>query len=109
MGTEYKDITNTRTNDTHKVINVKQFAGGESFNGIGVQLTTSAEIGWKDKEQPWRSQYIQFSKQDIPAIVKALQQYYADEYPTKLEYDYEQSHFRGTCECRCSERDEVEE
>ena len=108
MGTEYKDITSKRQNETVKTIHVKQFAGGVDFDGVGIQLTTNAEESWKNPERPWEAQYIQFSRQDIPELVKALQQYYADEYPTKLQYESEQSHFNGTCECKCSERDEIE-
>ncbi len=33
MGTEYKEITNTRSNDTVKRISIKQFVGGETFDG----------------------------------------------------------------------------
>ncbi|QDP67406.1 MAG: hypothetical protein Unbinned6224contig1003_30 [Prokaryotic dsDNA virus sp.] len=108
MGTEYKDITSKRNNDTVKTIQVKQFAGGKDFDGVGIQLTTNAEENWKNKERPWEAQYIQFSRQDIPAIVKALQSYYDNEYPTLLQDNYEKSHFNGTCECNCSERDEIE-
>ncbi len=48
----------------------------------------------------------QISRQYIPALVNALQKYYDGEYPTQLQYEYEQSHFKGTCACQCSERDD---
>lgn len=76
MGTEYKDITSERENGTIKNIQVKQFAGGVDFDGVGLQLTTNAESNWIDPERPWASQYIQFSRQDIPEIVEALMSYY---------------------------------
>lgn len=76
MGTEYKDITSERQNGTVKTIQVKQFAGGVDFDGVGLQLTTNAESNWKNPERPWESQYIQFSRQDIPEIVEALMSYY---------------------------------
>ena len=76
MGTEFKDITSERTNGTVKTIQVKQFAGGVDFDGVGLQLTTRAENGMENPERPWESQHIQFSRQDIPEIVEALMTYY---------------------------------
>lgn len=107
MGTEYKEIKNTRQNGTVKTISVKQFAGGEEFDGLAIQLTTNTENSQRGDDLDF-FQALQISKQDIPELVKALQQYYADEYPTQLQYEYEQSHFKGTCACQCSERDELE-
>ena len=105
MGTEYKTITNTRQNGTVKSISVKQFAGGEEFDGLAIQLTTNTEESQKSDDLDF-FQALQISNQDIPELVKALQQYYAGEYPTQLQDDMEQSHFKGTCSCQCMESDE---
>ena len=107
MGTEYKEITNTRSNDTVKTISIKQFAGGQDFDGLAVQLTTNTEESQRGSDLEF-FQALQISKQDIPAIVDALQKYYDGNYPTQLQYEYEQSHFKGTCACQCTEADEME-
>ena len=105
MGTEYKEITNTRSNDTVKTISIKQFAGGKTFDGLAIQLTTNTEESQRGGDLDF-FQALQISRQDIPAIVDALQKYYDGKYPTQAEWSYEQSHFKGTCACRCSERDD---
>ena len=105
MGTEYKEITNTRSNDTVKRISIKQFFGGESFDGVAIQLTTNTEESQRGGDLDF-FQALQISRQDIPAIVDALQKYYDGKYPTRAEWNYEQSHFKGTCACQCSERDD---
>ena len=94
MGTEYKTITNTRSNDTVKTISIKQFAGGQEFDGLAIQLTTNTEDRQRDGDLDF-FQALQISRQDIPAIVDALQKYYDGEYPTQLQYEYDQSHFKG--------------
>ena len=115
MGTEYKEITNTRSNDTVKTISIKQFAGGQDFDGLAIQLTTNTEESQRGGDLLTDTLYrdffqaLQISRQDIPAIVDALQKYYDGEYPTQLQYEYEQSHFKGTCACQCTEDDEIYE
>ncbi len=105
MGTEYKTITNTRSNDTVKTISIKQFAGGQEFDGLAIQLTTNTEDRQRDGDLDF-FQALQISRQDIPAIVDALQKYYDGEYPTQLQYEYELGHFKGICACQCTERDD---
>ena len=107
MGTEYKPVRNTRSNGTVKEISIKQFAGGEEFDGLALQLTTNTEQSQRGGDLDF-FQALQISKQDIPELVRALGQYHAGVYPTNLEYEMEQSHFKGTCNCQCSERDEIE-
>ena len=107
MGTEYKPVQNTRSNGTVKEIYIKQFAGGEEFDGLALQLTTNTEKSQKGGDLDF-FQALQISKQDIPELIRALGQYHAGVYPTHLEYVTEQSHFNSTCNCKCTERDEIE-
>ncbi len=107
MGTEYKPITSTRDNGTVKAISIKQFAGGNDFDGLAIQLTTNTETSQRNGDLDF-FQALQISKQDIPELVRALGQLHAGVYPTYEEYVYEQSHFAGTCNCKCSEPDVIE-
>ena len=108
MGTEYKDITVERKDGREKIYSVKQFAGSNDFDGLAIQLTTNTEKNQRTHELDFY-QYIHISRDDIPAVVDALQKYYDGNYPTRAEDIYEQSHFNGTCSCRCTEDDEIYE